>query len=519
MNLWLSLWLAGVVFEALVFSTSFVWLYKAKFFRWTVVGLTLAVSVATTVVLVQHDWRVWLVPGGISLYRWINIYRVAAWRMPIERLRRSTINTFVWLVSTQVVASVLLYVARRVGYDVSLAFFVALQAIVAVVLLRSTINTWWHTRMPAAIKPLTNTELPSLSVLIAARNETEELRKCLESVIASDYPKLEIIVLDDCSSSRQTPEIIRQFAHDGVQFIHGSEPPERWLAKNYAYQTLAEKASGDTLVFSCADVLFEPDTLRRLVEIMRAKNRDMMSVMPSRGNNEYRAFNILQAMRYYWELVFPRRLFKRPPVLSSLWLIRAAALERYGGFRSATRAVSPEATFAKKAVVTDSYMFVRGDEHTLRLSSVKTTSQQFATSVRVRYPQLHRRLELVCLTTLFELAFFFGPFVCLLLSPHTPRPAVYAAAWGVVCAIIAATYYVSSVLTRLSEPAVGLMVSFAAFALDVVVLHVSMFRYEFSDVLWRGRNICSQVMHVTPRLPRLPTTTKPDLSTSGSKKA
>jgi chlorobactene glucosyltransferase len=499
MNVWLGLWLGAALLEGAVLSMSYIWLYKAKVFRWVMVVLALFGSVGSTLLLVQHDWRVWLLPGFISLYRWVNIYRVAAWRVPANRLYRTTNNSFVWLIGLQLVVAVVLYVSRRMGYETLLAIIAALQVLVAAVLLRSTINTWRHTRMPSAVPPLTNAELPSVSVLIPARNESEELAVCLESLVASDYPKLEIIVLDDCSTSKRTPEIIRQFAKQGVQFIHGREPDTRWLAKNAACQTLAAKASGEVLVFGCADVVFETDTLRRLVEVMLAKNRDMMSVMPSRGLNEYRTINILQAMRYYWELAFPRRLFKRPPVLSSLWLIKNKTLTQYGGFESAMRAVSPEATFAKKAVVTDRYIFVRGDEKTLRLSSVKTTSEQFATSARVRYPQLHRRLELVCLVTLFELLFFIGPFVGLLFSLRTSRPLAYAVAWSVACLFLSATYYVSSVLTRLSEPFVGIVMPVAAYVMDLVVLHTSMFRYEFSDVLWRGRNICYQVMHVVPK--------------------
>ena len=51
--------------------------------------------------------------------------------------------------------------------------------------------------------------------------------------IASDYPKLEIIVLDDCSQDR-TAEIIRNFAHDGVRFIQSEDNKDNWLDKNKA---------------------------------------------------------------------------------------------------------------------------------------------------------------------------------------------------------------------------------------------------------------------------------------------
>lgn len=501
--MWLGLWLASVLFEALLFSTSYVWLYQAKLFRWAMSLTALSLTLTGIILPLVHDWQVWLLPGFIGLYRLVNIYRIIAWRVPIDRLRRQVSNAFIWLVAVQVLVMGAVYVFRRADSDVFLAILVAIQALVAAVMLRATINTWWHTRVPQDVTPLKNSELPSISVLIPARNESDELVQCLESIVANDYPKLEIIVLDDCSTSRRTPEIIRQFAQDGVQFIRGTEADKNWLAKNFACHTLAAKASGEILVFSCADVIFQPDTLRRLVETMLHKQRDMIGVMPGRSTDAHRAINLFQSMRYYWELVFPRRFFKRPPVLSSLWLIRADALKRYGGFASAMHSVSPEATFAKKSVATDKYAFIRADGETLRLASVKKTGQQFNTSVRIRYPQLHRRLEIVCLATLFELVFFIGPFVGLMMTFATPHPLAYGMAWAIVCASLTATYYVSSVLTRLSEPAVGLVMALPAYVVDLVVLHVSMLRYEFSEVLWRGRDICIPVMHVIPHLPKL----------------
>jgi len=71
-----------------------------------------------------------------------------------------------------------------------------------------------------------------------------------------DYPKLEIIVLDDCSQNKHTPEIIRSFAHDGVRFIQGEHPKPTWLAKNQAYDRLAQESSGEFILFCGVDVRF-----------------------------------------------------------------------------------------------------------------------------------------------------------------------------------------------------------------------------------------------------------------------
>jgi hypothetical protein len=46
-----------------------------------------------------------------------------------------------------------------------------------------------------------------------------------------------------------------------------------------------------------------------------------------------------------------------------------------------------------------------------------------------------------------------------------------------------------------------LLVMPAAVGLDILLLHTSMFDYEFGEVIWKGRNVCIPVMHVVPRLP------------------
>jgi hypothetical protein len=40
-------------------------------------------------------------------------------------------------------------------------------------------------------------------------------------------------------------------------------------------------------------------------------------------------------------------------------------------------------------------------------------------------------------------------------------------------------------------------------AYDMAILHYSMWQYEFSEVDWKGRNICVPAMHVIPHLPKL----------------
>jgi len=464
-----------------------------------VAGLTLVVLL---LLLSASAWRIWLWSLPIGAYRLINLLRLYHARLPQQRLRSVTIQTYSWLVAAQVVMVLIAWGADAMHIDRELlASVMVLQLAGAVVLLRATLRTWQHAAVPASHVSLADRELPSLSVLVPARNETKSLEECLQLLTASNYPKLEILVLDDSSATRETPDIIRSFAQAGVRFIQGEAPDlSRWLPKSFAYEQLARQASGDLLLFCGVDTVLMPQSMRKLVTILEERQKNMLSILPLRRHVSGEGNSLFQAMRYYWELCLPRRVFKRPPVLSTCWLIRREALEKMGGFEAVSHSVSPEASFARQAVTTDSYSFIRSDD-SLGVYSNKPANEQYATSVRVRYPQLHRRLELVALVSLAEIIFLLGPIIGLLLAGGLTHMLEYVLTWSVALVGLFVTYSFAAVRTRLANPAYGWLLMPAAFVLDLAVLHISFWKYEFGEVTWKGRDVSEPVMQLSsPKL-------------------
>lgn len=137
-----------------------------------------------------------------------------------------------------------------------------------------------HKYVPAASK-INKDDLPTVSVCIPARNETNAMTECLESVLGSDYPKLEVIVLDD-NSSDNTSHLIKAFAHGGVRFIKGDPLPDDWLGKNFALETLLGDASGKYVLFMDVDTSVTRSSIRLMVEQLKRDNVDMLSVIPQR---------------------------------------------------------------------------------------------------------------------------------------------------------------------------------------------------------------------------------------------
>jgi glycosyltransferase involved in cell wall biosynthesis len=82
---------------------------------------------------------------------------------------------------------------------------------------------------------------PSLSIIIPARNEAENLRRLLPSLKQTDYPgPLEIIVVDD-GSTDETADIARQHQTALLQ-LH--ELPQGWLGKTNACHQGSAQAGG-----------------------------------------------------------------------------------------------------------------------------------------------------------------------------------------------------------------------------------------------------------------------------------
>lgn len=441
----------------------------------------------------------------VSLYRVINLLRLVKDRSEEHYLLKSARRTTLSLSLVQVFVLLCLAAADQTQPDSSnwWSVLALVQLVVAIGLYALTARQL-HTTAPLEVSEhFSDAHLPSVSVCIPARNETAALEECLRSLVASDYPKLEILVLDDCSQGGRTSDIIRSYAHDGVRFLQGDVPPKDWLAKNWAYQQLYESASGELIVFCGVDVNFDSSALRGMVTTLLAKQKRMLSLIPRNvlpDQGTAMASILIQPARYAWEICPPRRAFKRPPTLSSCWIAERKLIDRSGSFRAVRNMIVPEAYFARKAIARDGYSFTQSSAD--GVVSDKSRQEQWATAVRTRYPQLGRRLDMVLFVTVLELALIISPpLVAILGVARELWPQALAA--GIATALICAVYGRIVALTYRKQLPIGYLLAPFATLLDVYLRHESAWRYEFGDVEWKGRNVCLPVMRVIPKLPKV----------------
>ncbi|WP_104820950.1 glycosyltransferase [Kitasatospora sp. MMS16-BH015] len=105
---------------------------------------------------------------------------------------------------------------------------------------------------------------PRVSFLLAVKDEEDAIEDCVRSMADSDYPDLQIIVVDDLSEDGTRDVLRRLEAELGITVLY----LEKNLGKKHALVKACEIADGDILAFTDSDCILAPDALRKCVEAM-----------------------------------------------------------------------------------------------------------------------------------------------------------------------------------------------------------------------------------------------------------
>jgi glycosyltransferase involved in cell wall biosynthesis len=131
---------------------------------------------------------------------------------------------------------------------------------------------------------LPDDELPGLSIVIAAKDESLTIGPALDSLLELDYPDLEIVLLDDRSEDN-TYEIAqsRVRGHRNghrLKLLRCEHLPDGWLGKVHALHLGAKETSRPLILFTDADVVFEKGSLQRAVSAQQILHCDHLVVAP-----------------------------------------------------------------------------------------------------------------------------------------------------------------------------------------------------------------------------------------------
>jgi len=117
-----------------------------------------------------------------------------------------------------------------------------------------------------------------VSVLIPARNEENNIERCVNSLLNQDYNDYEIIIIDD-NSNDKTFEIISKLAdqNERVTALKGKPLPPDWYGKSFATEQMIPHAKGEILLFTDADTFHNPTSVSWAVTNMQKTGADLIS--------------------------------------------------------------------------------------------------------------------------------------------------------------------------------------------------------------------------------------------------
>lgn len=323
-------------------------------------------------------------------------------------------------------------------------------------------------------------DMPSVSVCIAARNEQHAMTRSIESVLASTYPKMEVLVLDD-DSVDSTSSLIRAFAHDGVRFIQGGQLPDGWLGRNHAFSTLLREASGTYVLFVGVDTILSPHSIAQLVAYAESKEAKMVSVLPQRQSTV--ALNaLLSPFRYFWQIIGHRA--SHPVVASNVWMARRKDLQAdFGDLSTLRGSVEPEVDIARHYFAGHDYKFL-ASRKLLGITYSKKMSSLIETVVRIRYPELNYSVVRTLISSFVKL--------CVALSPLLVFAGSYIAIVALLVYVLGACIYGLYLRFAWSYGTyIGMWLWPIILLFDMYLSLLSMHRYVWGTVTWKGRSIVS----------------------------
>jgi cellulose synthase/poly-beta-1,6-N-acetylglucosamine synthase-like glycosyltransferase len=192
-------------------------------------------------------------------------------------------------------------------------------------------------------------------VLIPARNEAHTIARCLDGVLAQEYPAYEVIVVDDASTDG-TGAILARYAqqHSHLRVLNSAGPPPGWTGKAHACQQAAAAARGEWLLFLDADTVPQAGLIAALLHRSQRQQVDLLTVFPFLELESFWERAVLPPFRAILHATYPFRRLNAPDVRpdevaanGQCMLFRSAAYHAIGGHGAVQAAVLEDVHLAR----------------------------------------------------------------------------------------------------------------------------------------------------------------------------
>ncbi len=196
----------------------------------------------------------------------------------------------------------------------------------------------------------------ALTVVVPARDEAAHIGATMEALLASDLPGMRILAVDDRSVDA-TGAILDEYAArapERLQVLHIRELPEGWLGKTWAMESAVRASETEWLLFTDADVLFEPTVLRRALYYAEREKAAHLVVGPTpvvKTHGEGVLMGFFQVVGLCvarpWKIADPRS--RRDAIgVGAFNMVSRSALEAVGGLKPQRLAVLEDLVLGRR---------------------------------------------------------------------------------------------------------------------------------------------------------------------------
>jgi cellulose synthase/poly-beta-1,6-N-acetylglucosamine synthase-like glycosyltransferase len=336
------------------------------------------------------------------------------------------------------------------------------------------------------VAPLPPGEMPSVSIIIPARNEERNVEEALRSVLALRGREIEIIVVEDRSDDSTGAILDRMAAADPrLQVVHVTDLPKGWLGKNHALWLGTERARGDLLLFTDADVVMTPDTVERAAAHLVRHGYDHVTMGPrvDMPGRLLQTFGVVFGLMFTgftrpWKARDPRSAHHVG--VGAFNLVRADAYRRMGTHRAI--AMRPDDDMKLGKLVKKHGLrqdFVIGAD-AVSVEWYATVGEAVHGLRKNGFAGVDYRVSLVLLATVSQLLLFIWPFLAVFVVPGIAR-IPYIVAVAVILVLFA------GMAREQKVPAwCGLLFPVASMMFIVVVWNAMLYALIHRGIEWRG---------------------------------
>lgn len=267
-------------------------------------------------------------------------------------------------------------------------------------------------------EPVETGASPLISIIIAVRDEEEDIGGCIRSLQGQTYTNWEMVIVDDRSRDR-TAKIIEEFqmGDPRIRLIKNTdEPPLDWNGKVYANGKGFKEARGEWLVFTDADTRHHPAHLRSALAYCLKCDVAVLTVLPSqicRGFWE----NTLQPFIFwlFWDYFPPRSINrngnKRAGASGTFFLVWRDAYQTMGEWGSVRNIIPDDVAFVERAKALGLSAHLVIATRTIGVRMYRSLAESFEGWSRYMLSGANNNILVVFLEVLYAMGFNILPFL------------------------------------------------------------------------------------------------------------